>query len=241
LSRPSSHGSGGRAVLFDAAGTLIALREPVGETYARVAREQGVAASAWRLSDAFARVWRKTPAMVFPGLDPAEARERERDAWRAVVHQTYRAADSAAVPPDEESAFAELFSHYGRGAAWCVRPGAHRALAGLRAAGIATAVVSNFDQRLRGILSDLSLDDALDLVWLASDAGVAKPDPAIFLGALAALGIAPERALYVGDDAERDVAGARAAGLAALHVDSLATLADLPARLARALPEDAPR
>lgn len=226
-----------RAVLFDAAGTLIALREPVGETYARVAREQGVAASAWRLSDAFARVWRSAPPMVFPGLEPAAAREREREAWRTVVHQTYRAADSAAVPPDEEAAFATLFAHYGRGDAWCARPGAHHVLAALRGAGVATAVVSNFDQRLRGILSDLGLARELDLVWLASDAGAAKPDPAIFLGALAVLGVAPERALYVGDDAERDVAGARAAGLAALHVASLATLADLPARLARALPE----
>lgn len=230
-----------RAALFDAAGTLIELREPVGETYARVAREQGVAASAWRLSEAFARVWRSTPPMVFPGLDPPAARERERAAWRTVVHQTFRAADSAAVPPDEERAFEVLFAHFGRGDAWRARPGAHRALSELRAAGIATAVVSNFDQRLRAILSDLALAKGLDRIWLASDAGVAKPDPAIFLSALAALGIAPERALYVGDDPEVDIAGARAAGLSALHVASLATLADLPAWLERALPEEPPQ
>jgi FMN phosphatase YigB (HAD superfamily) len=43
----------------------------------------------------------------------------------------------------------------------------------------------------------------------------------------------------VGDDAERDLAGARRAGLAAIDVGELATLEDLPRRLAR--PSQEPR
>jgi putative hydrolase of the HAD superfamily len=97
-------------------------------------------------------------------------------------------------------------------------------------------VVSNFDRRLPGILSDLGLAPLLDLVWLPSDCGAAKPDAAIFASALAALGVAPERAIFVGDDAVRDLAGARAAGLRAVDVGSLATLAALPALLERREP-----
>jgi HAD superfamily hydrolase (TIGR01549 family) len=42
--------------------------------------------------------------------------------------------------------------------------------------------------------------------------GVAKPSPEPLLSALRALGVAPERALHIGDD-EVDERGARAAGM----------------------------
>jgi putative hydrolase of the HAD superfamily len=227
-----------RAVLFDAAGTLIDPREPIGDTYARIAEKYGAAISAWRLDDAFARVWRAAPAMVYPGL-PGDASSRsERDAWRAIVRQTFLAADSAIRPSDFDACFEELFAHFATGSAWRERPGAREVLAALREADVATGVISNFDRRLRGILADLELAPLLDLIWLPSDAGVAKPDPAIFTSALSALGVTAERALFVGNDAERDLEAARAAGLRPVDVASLATLADLPALLERELPEE---
>lgn len=72
------------------------------------------------------------------------------------------------------------------------------------------------------------------------DSGVVghlKPDPAIFLPALAALGVVAERALYVGDTVHADVDGARAAGMPVVQLDPLdlhadhdhARLPDLPA------------
>jgi putative hydrolase of the HAD superfamily len=227
-----------RAVLFDAAGTLIDPRVPIGDTYARIAEKYGAGMSAWRVGDAFARVWRSAPAMVYPGLAPDASARREREAWRAIVRQTYLAADSAIRPSDFDACFEELFAHYATGAAWRVRAGAIEALTELRARGFATGVISNFDSRLRGILGDLELAPLLDLIWLPSDAGVAKPDPAMFTGALSALGLTAERALFVGNDAERDLEGARAAGLRPVDVASLATLADLPAIALRELPEE---
>lgn len=50
----------------------------------------------------------------------------------------------------------------------------------------------------------------------AESAGMAKPDPAIFHHTCAALDVAPEETLHIGDDPECDVVGARAAGLRAL-------------------------
>ncbi len=49
--------------------------------------------------------------------------------------------------------------------------------------------------------------------------GIAKPDPAIFLPALRALGTAPDRTLYVGDTFHADVRGARAAGMPVVQLD----------------------
>lgn len=57
------------------------------------------------------------------------------------------------------------------------------------------------------------LEDLFGVAVTAVSAGAAKPDPAIFAPALAALGSTADRAAYVGDSVADDVAGARAAGL----------------------------
>lgn len=50
----------------------------------------------------------------------------------------------------------------------------------------------------------------------AEDMGISKPDPAIFHHALHLAGVAAETAVHIGDDPEKDVEGARQAGLRAL-------------------------
>ena len=50
-------------------------------------------------------------------------------------------------------------------------------------------------------------------VLSAAEAGVAKPHPAIFQQALAMVDVAPQEAVYVGDDPLRDMHGAASAGL----------------------------
>jgi putative hydrolase of the HAD superfamily len=49
--------------------------------------------------------------------------------------------------------------------------------------------------------------------------GIEKPDPGVFRPALDALGVSPERVLYVGDTASIDVVGARNAGLHPVLLD----------------------
>jgi putative hydrolase of the HAD superfamily len=53
----------------------------------------------------------------------------------------------------------------------------------------------------------------------AASFGRAKPDPAIFLAACEALGVAPAEAVYVGDDLRLDVAGAQQAGMRAVWLN----------------------
>ena len=57
----------------------------------------------------------------------------------------------------------------------------------------------------------------------AHQLGVAKPDPAIFHAACAALAVAPHEAVYVGDDLRLDVEGAQNAGLRAVWLDRKGT------------------
>ena len=214
-----------RAVLLDAAGTLIHLREPVGESYARVAREHGVDVPGWRVDDAFRRVLRAAPPML------AADDDRERAWWRDIVRATFRAADQMQHFADFDACFAALFGHFARSDAWRVADDAPAALETLRRAGRRVAVASNFDHRLPALLAGLGLARDLDLVWLPRDAGVAKPDPRFFLAACERLEVAPAEAVAVGDDPELDLETARRAGLRAIDVASLASLGALPAQI----------
>ena len=213
-----------RAVLLDAAGTLIHPRESIGTSYARIAREHGVDVPAWRVDDAFRRVLRGAPPMI------ADDDAGERAWWRAVVRATFRAADQMQRFPDFEACFAALFAHFADASAWRAAPDAHAALRALRASGRRVAVASNFDHRLHAILAGLELRE-LDLVWLPREARVAKPDPRFFTGACERLGVAPSAAVAVGDDPEQDLAAARSAGLRAIDGASLASRGARPERI----------
>lgn len=213
-----------RAVLVDAVGTVMRLREPVGTTYARLAGTGDPAA----LQAAFAATLHRRPPMAFPGLAPEAVRAAERHWWQELVEAVFAAA-GAALPG---GAFDRLWAHYAGAEAWQPAPGAHALLRGLRQRGLRTGMVSNFDHRLPAVLAALELAALLEVVVVPADVGAAKPDPRIFHAALTRLGVAPAAALYVGDDADDDIAGATAAGLRALDVARVGNLEEILAECA---------
>jgi putative hydrolase of the HAD superfamily len=105
-------------------------------------------------------------------------------------------------------------------------PGAAGALASLCSMGTRIAIVSNSDGTVEESLKRREIcqvgDGPLPEVAAIVDstvAGVAKPDPRIFLPALAALGASPSDALYVGDSERFDVRSAEQAGIRPIHFD----------------------
>ena len=62
-------------------------------------------------------------------------------------------------------------------------------------------------------LAITGLRDLFEVRVISSRLGIKKPDPRLFAKALAALHVAPEHAVYVGDNPARDLVGARRAGL----------------------------
>ncbi len=78
------------------------------------------------------------------------------------------------------------------------------------------AIISNAMDSLRTQLTtDDPAADAFDLIVCSAER-VMKPDAAIYERTLARLGVAPDEAVFV-DDAARNIAGARAVGMHALH------------------------
>lgn len=76
-------------------------------------------------------------------------------------------------------------------------------------------------------LAVVGLDHHFAVSLAACDFGTAKPDPAIFLAACQALDVAPQEAVYVGDDLTFDVQGAQQAGLRAVWMNRTGSTAHL--------------
>ena len=220
-----------RAVIFDAAGTLMDLRETVGATYSRFAARQDVLLSPERLQDAFERyvASAETPPRLQSSVEEVVAAERSW--WRSIVRGTFRAADGSAAFGDFETFFCELYDYYGSGEAWVLRSGAANGLSGLHESGIRVGILSNFDHRLPRILDDLGILRRVEDVVLPSNSGERKPDAAAFAEALARLAVSAADTIYVGDDPRVDLEAARLCGLRAVDVARIQSWDELAASL----------
>lgn len=207
-----------RAVFFDAAGTLFHTREPVGLSYARLAGEYGVEATAEQVDAGFRRAFHNAGGLAFgPGHSAEALRRLEREWWRGVVADTFVGAGRFS---DFEGYFAALFSFFADPLNWRADSDAAAVLENLQRRELVLGVISNFDFRLYRILSGLGLSRYFNSITISSEAGYAKPSPEIFGAALRRHSLQPEQALHVGDSRHLDVVGATGAGLAAALIDA---------------------
>ena len=191
-----------RAVLLDSLGTLVELEPPVPRL-----RERLAALGFDVEEDAVARAFGAEVAYYVEhhveGRDQSTLAEL-RNRCAAVL------LDELGIPelplPDAREALLASLSFR---AFDDVAP----ALRELRERGLTLVVASNWDCSLREVLASAGLLDLVDDAISSAEAGAAKPDPAPFRAALQAAGCQPHEAVHVGDSAENDVAGARAAGV----------------------------
>lgn len=123
---------------------------------------------------------------------------------------------------DDEPLAAELGERFGeeRRARHELLPGAAELLDDL-AADHRIALVTNGASCLqREKLEGCGIAGAFDAVVVSGDLNTRKPDPAVFRRALELLGAQADRAVMVGDSADRDIDGARACGIRGVLVGS---------------------
>ena len=206
-----------RAAFFDAAGTLFEPREPVGRTYARLAREFGVDASEASVAAGFRQAFGDAPGLAFgPGLATTELRRLEREWWRMRVAETFAALGSF---EDFDAYFDALFAYFADPIHWIADIEAARMLLRLKQSGIKLGVISNFDYRLYRILDGLDLTRHFDTITISSEAGYAKPRREVFEFALSRAGLNASDAMHIGDSEHLDFTPAAAAGMAAVLID----------------------
>ena len=219
-------------VFLDAGGVMITPNFPrLAEALAR----RGIAASPDALAAAEPRVKLE--------LDHAPTIQATDDRGRGYVYFD-RILEMAGVPASAATADAieELVSFNDReGAFDLVTPGAVEALTRLRQAACRLVVVSNSNGRVRRILRRTGLEPYVDLVLDSHEEGVEKPDPRIFEIALERSRADRSATIHCGDIYHIDVAGARAAGLPAVLLDSAGLYMDADCPRVQSLPEFADR
>jgi HAD superfamily hydrolase (TIGR01509 family) len=198
-----------RAVLFDMDGTLVETERYWGEALNALARRLGGELTAEARQATVGTSMRTSMAI----LDTDLGIRRTEEQW---------AADGRWV----EDTTAVLME---AGVSW--RPGAAELLRAVRAAELATALVTTTPRRLadivlRSVRADLGADP-FDVTVCGDEVPARKPDPAPYLQAMAALGVDAAGCVVI-EDSEPGVAAGSAAGTAVLGVPSLQPLLPAP-------------
>jgi putative hydrolase of the HAD superfamily len=214
---PAAPASGYEAVLFDALGTLVELEPPWPRLRAALAAD-GMEIGEDEAKAAMLAEMTYYRAHHMEGHDDASLREL-RSRCAAVLREH--------LPPAARSlSLAQLIEALMHSIRFSPYPDAAPALGRLRQLGIRSAIVSNWDVSLRGVLGEIGLGGLVDDIVVSAEAGVAKPAPGIFEVALLRLRCPARNALFVGDSPETDIAGAQGAGIRAVLVDRAAAAPD---------------
>ena len=178
-------------IFFDAAGTLFSLKEPVGAGYARIAAGYGFELDPAATDTAFRTEFATAehPSYATRSSNgPDSNEESDRLWWKDFVARVFR---QAGVDPHRSTfseCFEALFKFYGQAEAWRLFPETNAALDRLKEHGFEIGVLSNFDQRLHGILDALDIRHQFAHVVISSELGAAKPNPKLFHAAAATIG-----------------------------------------------------
>lgn len=193
-----------RAVLVDAMGTLLRLRDPAPVLAARLSIGEDDARRAFRAEIAYYR------AHHLDGADET-----------SLLDLRLRCVDALGL---EGATLDDLLAAI----RFEADPAAAGVLSGLRARGIKVVAVSNWDVSLPEALASVGLAERLDGIVASAAVGAAKPDPRPFERALELAGAAAGEAVHVGDSEREDGDGARAAGVRPLLLGrDLASLDEL--------------
>jgi putative hydrolase of the HAD superfamily len=191
-----------RAVLLDALGTLVRLEAPAPALRAALMQRTGVDVGLPAAEHAFGA------EIAYYRAHHLEGDEQGLEGLRDDCAQVMRAAlaDPALAHAQVRAAMLDAleFTPFDD-----VVP----ALTRLRGRGLRLVVVSNWDAALSHWLKRAGLLDLLDGAVSSAQVRAAKPDPAPLLAGLALAGTTARATVHVGDSAEHDVEGARAAAI----------------------------
>jgi putative hydrolase of the HAD superfamily len=204
-----------KVIFFDAAGTLFHLPKGVGYHYALVADRMGLKLEAAALDRAFGACWKAMPARPTTG---APREDDDKGWWRELVDRVFDEVAPQTKDLDRDAFFEVAYEHFAEAGVWELFPETIDVLEQLRPR-YRLSMISNFDGRLRMILELLGISKYFSEVIISSEAGADKPDALIYRRALELSGATAGEALHVGDDPEKDWAGAEAAGLSVFKLD----------------------
>jgi putative hydrolase of the HAD superfamily len=98
------------------------------------------------------------------------------------------------------------------------RPGAVETLAQLRDRGYRVGLITVCSEDVPDVWTETAFVDLFDATVFSCSVGLRKPDPRIYQLACEQLGVEPAEAIFVGDGANDELAGARRVGMDAILI-----------------------
>lgn len=202
-----------KVVTFDVTDTLMKFSNPPAVQYIETAKTFGITTvNEAKLSTAFRKNFKRL-AKEYPNFgynSPINWHEW----WRLLVVQTLNDASSTKLDEALVSNVAcTLIDQYETPLCWTKFNKADELIASVKDAGKCVGIISNFDLRLRQLMKNMNFKN-IDFVVTSYEAGVMKPNRAIFDRALCECGtfVLPNEALHIGNEIELDCKGALDAG-----------------------------
>jgi putative hydrolase of the HAD superfamily len=189
------------AVIFDLYGTLV-------PEFGRTAFFESVRAMAERLGcdlDAFERAWSRTAVLRQTGGYPDGIAGNVRAICSTLGLDVDDSALAHALEPR-----AEMYRRF-----FHPRPGAVETLSELKRRGYPIGLISMCAPDTPALWHASALAPFVDVTVFSSECGLRKPDRAIYQVCTDALGVMPERSVYIGDGSYHELTGAEAVGMTA--------------------------
>ncbi|WP_017296136.1 HAD-IA family hydrolase [Geminocystis herdmanii] len=209
-----------QVIFLDAVGTIFGVKNSVGYIYTKLAQKYGVNASPEKIDRAFYDIFKQSSPLAFETKNEAEIKELEFKWWETVTYNTFNQDGSIAQRrftieqfSNFTEYFQELYEYFKTAECWVIYEEVIAVLNEWQNQGIKLAIISNFDTRIFTVLDNLELSKYFSTITISSLTGVAKPNPKIFLNALAKHHCQPEKAWYIGDSFKEDYEGSKSVGM----------------------------
>ena len=116
-------------------------------------------------------------------------------------------------------------------------PGAVETISDLRARGLRVGLITVCTDDVPALWPETSFHGLFDAEVFSCSVGLRKPDPRIYLLACEQLGVEPREAMFVGDGANDELAGAERVGMTAVLLERPGEEQEWPGRRIRSLRE----
>jgi putative hydrolase of the HAD superfamily len=225
-------------VLFDAVGTILFPSEPIEVTYSKLFAQFGIHATASvvkaQFRAAFQHAFEFKPAENAQDLWSPDAQEQidalepahqhalsrcyptdesdQRKRWQSVVQFCVASVATDVSVDVSEQIFSMLWEHFAKPHAWTCEPSFAELVKLLQQRKIRWAIGSNFDSRLRQVVTGHRELDTCCAVFDSATVGFEKPDPRFYAAVEQAAKTAKKEMLMVGDDEIRDFLAPRLFG-----------------------------
>ena len=197
-----------KAVFFDWMNTLAHPEPDRHEQYCQAARELGIELSPEKVLRGICIADNQLPA----GIPPKWSEEKDQEPFIR-FQEIILAEAGVKLPRDMILKLLKRFKGLLETATFVLYDDVTPTLKTLKQKGLILGLISNL------YIGRASLGPYLDFVVTSKEVGSNKPEPLIFLAALERAGVKASEAIYVGDQYDTDVVGARGVGIKPILID----------------------